>query len=80
MTITDKSKSCILLTLWGDSYNNIDFSRYSSVLIGNGIVTECSGYKAINTLPSTVVQINPPTQVAIDLKMWFDEEVKTIKN
>lgn len=32
LTLTDKSKECIILSLWGDEYNNVNFEEIPSIL------------------------------------------------
>lgn len=78
LSLTDKSKECILATLWGPSYNEPDYTG-TCVLIHNGVINQFNGLKHISCAPNTLFWHNPVTEMAVKLKSWFDEEMRKLK-
>lgn len=76
--LTDKTKECINLTLWGDSCTNMDFSNQLPVIIRNGVISEYSESKYIKCGRTTTIWINPDVAIAGELKKWFDEEFEKL--
>lgn len=75
LTLTDKSKECIMLTLWGDAYEKFDHTG-TCVLIHNGVINSYNGIKAISCTPNTLFWPEPEVPMANELKIWFAEELK----
>lgn len=78
LTITDRSKECINLTLWGKTYEDFG-SEGSAFVIRNGVINEYLGVKSINCTPHTLFWNKPDLKIATDLSEWFDEEIKKLK-
>jgi hypothetical protein len=76
--LTDKTKECIFLTMWGDRCNNLDFSTLTPVIIRNGVVTEYQGIKYLKCGQSTTVWFNPDIADAVELKKCFDSEFEKL--
>lgn len=74
LSLTDTSKECIVLSLWGSAYEAFDYTG-TCVLIHNGIVNQYNGIKTISCAPNSLFWPNPQIKAANDLKLWFDEEV-----
>lgn len=76
--LTDKTKECINLTLWGDLCNNFDFSTQLPVIIRKGVVTEYEGNKYLKCGQTTTCWVDPDIAFAVELKEWFDTEFQKI--
>lgn len=77
LSLTDKSKKCVVVTLWGAAYSDFE-NTGTCVIIHNGVINEYNGTKTISCRPNTLFWHNPDVDEAKDLKSWFDEEM--IKN
>lgn len=75
LSLTDESKECIVMTLWGEKYNNFDADK-TCVLVHNGIVVEFNGTKTVNCAKNTLFIENPDMKIAKDLQSWFTDELK----
>ncbi|XP_037025602.1 replication protein A 70 kDa DNA-binding subunit-like isoform X2 [Bradysia coprophila] len=75
LTITDYSKQCILLTLWGTAYNDFE-SEGTPVLIHNGILNEYNGSKTITIAQNTLFIPSPDIKIAQDMMTWYEQEIK----
>jgi hypothetical protein len=69
--LTDKSKECINLTLWGDFYETMDFSKQLPVIIRKGVISEYSGNKYIKCGQTTTIWFDPDIAIAVELNKWF---------
>ncbi|XP_037048451.1 replication protein A 70 kDa DNA-binding subunit-like [Bradysia coprophila] len=73
VTITDKSKECIILTLWGEEYDEFD-SEEIPIIIHNGVVHDYNESRTITCAARTLFWRNPSNSAAEELKLWFDDE------
>ena len=73
LSLTDRSKECIILSLWGSEYNEFD-SEEITVIINNCVVNDYNGLRSINCAQRTLFWPNPDTNDAKELKSWFDIE------
>lgn len=71
LSLTDKSKTEITLTLWGSDWNDFD-SEEVVVVVRNGVVTDYNGVRSLNCGPRTLFWHNPNIDGAEELKLWFD--------
>lgn len=78
LTLTDKSKKCIVLTLWGDAYEDFNNSG-TCVLIHNEIFKEYNGIKTITCAPNTLFWQDPDIDMARELQSWIDQEINKPK-
>lgn len=78
LSLTDKSKDSIVLTLWGDKYHNLNDDK-TCVLLHNAVVNEYNGTKTLTSSINSVFIPKPNIKVAEELKTWFDHEIKLIK-
>ena len=53
LSLTDESKECIVITLWGSAYEKFDYTG-TCVLIHNGVVNEYNGIKTISCQRNTL--------------------------
>lgn len=74
LVLTDRSKECILLTLWGSDTEKFDLSG-KSVVVHNGIVNDFNSTRSINCGKNTLFWIDPEIEDAKSLKTWFDLEM-----
>lgn len=77
--LTDDTKECIKLTLWGDQFDQIDFSKPFPMIIRNGVLTEYCGEKQLKVGRLTAIWFDAQVDCAINLKKWFDEELNKLK-
>lgn len=77
LSIADKSKANIIVTLWGSQYEKFEHVN-STILIHNGIVKEYNGVKTITCSASTLFWNDPELKIAKELKSWFDEKIVKI--
>lgn len=79
LSLTDDSKECIVVTLWGNAHEEFDYTG-TCVLIHNGVVNQYNDTKTISCAPNTLLWHNPDIATANDLKSWFDQELKTLSD
>lgn len=79
LTITDESKECIGVILWGNKSESFTGEIGASILIHNGVVGDFKDDKFITCAPNTLLVANPNLPIINELKVWYEGAVK-IKN
>lgn len=79
LSLTDESKECIVVTLWGSAFEKFEYTA-TCVLIHNGVVNEYNGIKTISCAPNTLFWHDPDIAIANELKSWFDDELKVLSS
>lgn len=74
LDIVDDSHRGIPITLWGDRAENFAGEKHQILAIKAAKVGEYAGQKSLSVLQSSVIELNPDNERAINLRGWIESQ------